>query len=130
MNPFPGELPSQAAPCPFPWCTTDHGKTVHPDDETHRSAGVGFAARVRDGLVGGPGILTDVEVGILRRDDDEESWVSLEFGGGHGVAIDLGAARTLGRLLRDDPDLAAAFHDADGAGRRAGANHPHAHDQD
>jgi len=112
MNPFPAEPSSPTAACSYSWCTTDHGRTVHPDDEIHRSAGTGFVARVRDGSGSGPGVVTDVEVGIVRRGDDQESWVSMEFAGRGAVAIDLRAARVLGRLLRDDPDLAMALGDA------------------
>ena len=113
MNGIPAEHRAQATRCAFVWCTTDHGETVHPADETHRSAGTGFAARVRDGLHGGAGTLTEIEVGVLRRHDDAESWVALEFGAGYAIAIDVGAARRLGRLLRDSPDIAAAVDDED-----------------
>lgn len=120
MNPSPGATPHDAAPCSFAWCTTNHGRTVHPDDEIHRSAGTGFIARVRGGDVGGAGVLTDVEVGLVRRSDDDDAWVALEFGGGHAIAIDPGAARTLGRLLRDDPVLAVVLADGESSGRRMG----------
>ena len=76
---------------------------------------MGFAARVREGGGRGPGVSTEVEVGVVRRDDDDESWVALEFGAGSSVAIDLAAARTLGRLLREDPDLMAAFDEDEGS---------------
>ncbi len=100
---------SRQAACVFAWCTTAHGETVHPDDEVHRSAGTGFPARVRDVHGSGAGLSTDVEVGVLRRDDDVQAWVVLEFGGGPAIAIDPEAARTLGRILRDDPDLVATL---------------------
>jgi len=113
MNRTPATHRPQAARCPFTWCTTEHGETVHPDDETHRSAGTAFAARLRDGRVGGVGVLTDVEVGVIRRVDDDESWVALEFGGGYAVELDAAAARTLGRLLLDVPGLTTALDRAE-----------------
>lgn len=111
MNSFPAEHPPQPAQCAFAWCTTEHGRTVHPDDETHRSAGVGLRAHVREGLSAGAGVLTRLEVGLVRGLNDRETWVALEFGAGCAIAIDAVTARTLGRLLRDDPDIAAAIRD-------------------
>ena len=109
MNRTPATHRPEAVRCAFAWCTTEHGHTVHPDDETHRSAGTGFAARIRDGHVGGVGVPTDVEVGVIRRADDDESWVVLEFGGGYAVELDVAAARALGRLLLDVPGTATAL---------------------
>ncbi|MDF2664208.1 MAG: RecA-superfamily ATPase [Microbacterium sp.] len=111
MNRIPAEQRPQNTACAFAWCTTDHGETVHPDDEIHRSAGTGFPARVRDGHLGSADVLRDIEVGVIRRPDDAESWVALEFGAGYAVAIDVVAARTLGRLLRDASAVAAALGD-------------------
>ena len=108
MNSIPAEHSPGSERCAFEWCTTEHGRTVHPDDEAHRSAGTGFPARVREGFVGG-GIVTDIEVGLVRGPDDRETWVALEFGSGCTVAIDAAAARVLGRLLREDRDIAAAL---------------------
>ncbi len=122
MNRIPAEHRAQATRCAFVWCTTDHGETVHPADETHRSAGTGFAARVRDGLVGSSGVFTEIEVGVIRRPDDAESWVALEFGADYSIAIDAAGARTLGRLLLDAPDMAAAVDD--GAAGVGGAASP------
>ncbi|MDF2045879.1 hypothetical protein [Microbacterium sp. Kw_RZR3] len=108
MNSIPAAHSPGSEKCAFVWCTTEHGHTVHPDDEVHRSAGTGFPARVREGFVGG-GTVTDIEVGLVRGPDDRETWVALEFGAGRTVAIDAAAARVLGRLLREDRDIAAAL---------------------
>jgi len=88
--------------CPYEWCVTAHGATVHPDDEDHRSAGRGFRAWVRDGSGRGTGTLSDVEVGALRRTDDDRTWVVVETGAGIALALDADAARSLGRRLTDD----------------------------
>ncbi|WP_153001448.1 hypothetical protein [Microbacterium testaceum] len=114
MNSIPAEHSPKPERCAFVWCTTEHGRTVHPDDETHRSAGAGFPARVREGVIAGGGMATDVEVGLVRGPDDRETWVALEFGAGRMVAIDAEAARVLGRLLCEDPDIAAAFRNEAG----------------
>nr|WP_206543023.1 hypothetical protein [Microbacterium testaceum] len=66
-------------------------------------------ARVRDGRRAGAGVSTHLEVGLIRRADDDESWIALEFGGGYAVELDAAAARTLGRLLREAPETAAAL---------------------
>jgi hypothetical protein len=94
--------------CAYAWCVTDHGRTVHPDDEDHRSAGSGFAARVRDGSSLGCGEITDLEIGVLRRRGDAETWISIESGAGVSLALPLVDARALAcRLGRELADAGA-----------------------
>ncbi|MEX0152177.1 DUF6907 domain-containing protein [Microbacterium sp. LMI1-1-1.1] len=94
-----------AAPCAHPWCVTAHGRTLHPDDETHRSAGVAFEARVRRADGRGPGRGTTVEVGVLRRPDDDGAWLVLDDGGDVSIALSAEGARELRRLLNEDDDV-------------------------
>lgn len=95
------------ARCEFEWCTTDHGATAHPDDEDHRSEGWGWLGRVRDGRGSGPGVMTVLEVGVLRRTDDAASWIVIETGIGTSLALSPEAAQTLARRLLDDGDVRA-----------------------
>lgn len=95
--------------CDLAWCTTPHGETVHPDDEAHRSEGVGFLARVRGVREIGPGVDVDVEVGLLRRKDDLESWLVIEGADGTGLELSLEGARRLRRVLEGDPYIRAAL---------------------
>ena len=94
--------------CEFTWCTTRHGDTVHPDDETHRSAGIAFTARVRGVAAIARGVEADVEVGILRRPGDTENWLVIEVAGG-GISLSQSGAAELRRILRDDPDVREAL---------------------
>lgn len=96
------------ARCGFAWCATEHGDTVHPADEDHRSVGWGSPGRVRDGRGVGPGAETDIEIGVLRRKDDAHTWVVIDAGAGLSIALSPEAAFTLGRRLVDDPDVRAA----------------------
>jgi hypothetical protein len=96
------------ARCGFPWCTTLHGETAHPDDEAHRSAGAGFTARVRSVDETGAGVETDVEVGILRRLDDDQNWLVLEVAGG-GLAFARDGVLELRRILVENPQIRDAF---------------------
>lgn len=84
-----------ARECVFLWCVTEHGSTVHPDDEVHRSAGFGVTARVRHDTAHGTGVLAGVEVGLVRREDDTETWVVVETGVGVSVSVPVHAARAL-----------------------------------
>ncbi len=99
---------SEVARCGFAWCTTLHGSTVHPDDETHRSAGIAFPARVRGVHEQGRGTEADVEVGVLRRTDDADDWLVIEVGGG-GLALSLSGAAELRRILTEDPGIGGAL---------------------
>ncbi len=93
--------------CAFGWCVTEHGSTAHPDDEDHRSAGVGVSARVRDAVGSGPGIPAEVEVGLLRRTTDSETWVIVETGIGASVSLPVSAVRELAIGLQEEGELAA-----------------------
>lgn len=95
--------------CSFEWCETAHDDTAHPEDEAHRSVGVGFVARVRGVHDRGPGVWRDVEVGVLRRRNDTESWLVIEAEDGTGLAINVDGARELRRALADDPQIRRAF---------------------
>lgn len=106
QNPvFPSSL--DAGSCAYSWCATAHGRTLHPDDEAHRSAGVAFETRVRRADDRGPGRRTTIEVGVLRRPDDEGAWLVLDDGYGVSVALTTEGARELRRLLDDDADVRA-----------------------
>lgn len=95
--------------CAFAWCSTAHGATAHPDDEAHRSVGAGFLARVRRPGSAERGDETDVEVGLLRRLADDDTWLVIETGEGAGVALSLEGARELRRLLSEDAQIRAAL---------------------
>lgn len=94
--------------CAFSWCTTLHGETTHPDDEAHRSAGTGFSTRVRCAQETGAGAEAEVEVGILRRPDDDENWLVVEVGG-RGLMFSRDGVRELRRILAQDPQIRGAF---------------------
>jgi hypothetical protein len=96
------------ARCTYAWCTTRHGLTVHPDDETHRSSGSGFTARVRGSDESGAGRESEVEVGILRRPGDVENWLAIELGS-VGLALSIDGARELRRVLAEDPQIREAL---------------------
>ncbi|WP_295824853.1 hypothetical protein [uncultured Microbacterium sp.] len=100
------ERTGETRECAFSWCVTEHGSTVHPDDEDHRSVGFGMTARVRQVTAHGPGILAGVEVGLVRRTDDTETWVVVETGVGISVSVPLRAARALIAGVQSD-DLMA-----------------------
>ena len=100
--------PLPSARCAFAWCTTLHGETAHPDDEAHRSAGAGFAARVRPVDGAGIGGEADVEVGVLRRLDDDQNWLVVEVAGG-GLAFSREGVRELRRILIENPQIRDAF---------------------
>lgn len=88
--------------CALTWCVTAHGETVHPDDDDHRSAGVGMMVRARRGDARGPGEETELEIGALRRSDDSETWIVIEAGIGVSLALTRDGARSLSRRLRDE----------------------------
>lgn len=102
------ERAAEVARCGFAWCVTEHGDTVHPADEDHRSVGRGWPGRVRGGRGVGPGVETDIELGVLRREGDSHTWVVIDAGAGLSIALSPEAAFALGRRLVDDPDVRAA----------------------
>lgn len=93
--------------CGYAWCTTEHGRTAHPGDEDHRSAGTGITLRVRTGLDRGSGRLEEWEIGLLRRSTDAETWLVVETGDGAAVALSRDAAKVLVEALSADPHLKA-----------------------
>ena len=111
MSPYrqPSTHAAATSRCTLPWCTTSHGGTIHPDDEVHRSTGVAFDARVRRPADRGPGRATTLEVGVLRRPDDDAPWVVIDDGRDAAVALSIDAARALRRLIHTDPSLRSAL---------------------
>lgn len=95
--------------CTRPWCVTRHGETAHPDDEDHRSAGLGVTVEARSGGEAGRGQRTIVEVGLLQRRADPSAWVVIEDGDGVHVEVTLDSARRLVRAIAADPLLRAAL---------------------
>ncbi|MFG6446593.1 hypothetical protein ACFXQA_15135 [Microbacterium sp. P07] len=92
-----------ASRCAWVWCTTPHGETVHEADEDHRSAGcTAFLVRRGDGAHAG----IEVEVGLLRRRTDAQTWLVVEDGRGIHVEIAVESARDLLRALSADPAVA------------------------
>ena len=91
--------------CSFEWCATEHGRTVHADDEDHRSEGVAIAARTRAAASRGRGRLEEWEVGLLRRSTDDETWLVVEAPRGVSVALSREAARAVFRAVRSDRHL-------------------------
>lgn len=90
------------------WCTTAHGSTIHPDDEDHRSAGITVPVDVR-----APGSRsathTDVEVGLLRRRGDDETWVVIEDGLDVRLELTVTSARRIVQAIRDHLALTSAL---------------------
>lgn len=99
MNPAIPDRHPALCRCPYAWCVTAHGDTVHPDDEDHRSEGVALTVRTRDGWAQGDGDARDVEIGVLRRRDDDLTWIVVEVGGGTSFAVELDDADAIGRRL-------------------------------
>ncbi|KQR21424.1 MULTISPECIES: hypothetical protein [Microbacterium] len=87
--------------CIHPWCVTEHGATVHPDDEDHRSTGVALTVRGRRAEARGPGEETELELGALRRAGEFETWIVIETGIGASLALTRDGAQLLLRRLRD-----------------------------
>ncbi len=97
-------IPSPRRSCGYEWCVTEHGNTVHVDDEDHRSEGVGIAVRMRAGGAG-RGRLDDWEIGLLRRTADDETWIVVERQGEAPVALPRDAVRALIGAVVADPHL-------------------------
>lgn len=93
--------------CALAWCTTAHGATAHSDDEDHRSDGIMLPATARARRSATRA--TEVEVGLLRRRDDDQSWLVIEDGADVHLEITLDTARALLRAIRDDAQLRAAL---------------------
>jgi hypothetical protein len=85
--------------CIHPWCVTEHGATVHRDDEDHRSAGIALTVRARRAEARGPGKETELEIGALRRAGESETWIVIETGIGASLTLTRESARLLQRQL-------------------------------
>ncbi|WP_336630995.1 MULTISPECIES: hypothetical protein [unclassified Microbacterium] len=96
-----------SATCTRPWCVTAHGETSHPDDEDHRSAGLGVAVHTRSRA--GRGHRTIAEVGLLQRRTDPEVWLVIEDGAGLHAEVTLESARRIVRAVAADPVLRDAL---------------------
>lgn len=94
--------------CEYGWCVTAHTATSHPADEDHRSPGIAVPARVRGVGSQSAGNDVELEVGILRRVDDEQSWLVIDAGEGIGIEIALDDVRRIVKALLDDGTLRAA----------------------
>ena len=107
LTALPADAEPRNARCPYPWCTTPHGTTSHPDDEDHRSAGILMPAVARslDPTVHD----TEIEVGLLHRRHDGETWVVIEDGADVHLEVTLDTARRLAQALWKDPGLSAAL---------------------
>ncbi len=91
------------------WCATPHGRTLHPDDEDHRSDGVPIRLTIPDAERSGKARTTDAEIGLLRRRGDDRTWFVVEDGDDVRFEISLDSARELLREIRSDPTLRAAL---------------------
>lgn len=89
--------------CPYGWCTTAHGRTIHPDDEDHRSEGTPIGAIVR--AIDGSTRDTELEFGLLRRRNDAQTWFVLEDGAGVHLELTLDSALSLLRAVHTDATL-------------------------
>lgn len=99
MNPATADDHPPLTRCAYAWCVTPHGRTVHPADEDHRSAGVGLTIRTRDGWARGAVTASDLEIGVLRRQDDDATWIVIEAGGCSSFALPVDDADEIGRRL-------------------------------
>jgi len=97
---------ASSSSCGLPWCTTPHGRTTHPDDEDHRSVGILVAATVRDerGVVD-----TQLEVGLLRRRDEDTTWFVIEDGEAVHLELTLESARRVRDAVRSDETVRRAL---------------------
>ncbi|MFF7681933.1 hypothetical protein ACFZA2_04155 [Microbacterium sp. NPDC007973] len=86
---------SDPRPCAFDWCATEHGRTVHPDDEDHRSGGVAVSLRTRAATARDRGHLEEWEIGLIRRSADAETWLVVEAPRGVSIALSREATRAL-----------------------------------
>lgn len=96
--------------CEYGWCATAHAATNHSADEDHRSPGVAIRARVRSVDSADAGDDVDLEVGILRRADEDQSWLVIDAGRGVGVEIALDDVPRVVRDLVRDTTLHSVAH--------------------
>lgn len=91
----------------FPWCTTDHGRVLHVDDEDHRSEGIAVEVEARPPE--GQARATVIEAGLLRRQSDTQTWFIVEDGRSIHQELTLDSARRLWRAVQADDTLRAAI---------------------
>lgn len=104
-DPDPSRAVAQA--CPYEWCTTPHGATSHPDDEDHRSDGILVPIVARGRERGAPPTKTEVEMGLLRRTLDDETWFVIDDGNSVHLEVPVESARRLIRAVLGDESLRA-----------------------
>lgn len=95
--------------CEYAWCTTHHPASIHPSDDDHRSSGVAVPALVRGVDDPGTGTDVDLEVGLVRRRTDDQTWFVLDAGNGMGIEVGLDGARRIFRLLLGEDALRSAL---------------------
>lgn len=100
-----GEGP--APRCGLAWCTTDHGATLHPDDEEHRSAGIAVPIVYRHGAARSAERSTTVEIGLVKRSSDLQVWLVFDDGAGVDVEVPVAFAQRVVTAVRSDPHLSA-----------------------
>ncbi len=92
---------SPAPRCPGPeWCTTDHSRAEHPDDDEHRSDGVAVELTLRSSS--GDEYTRLVEVGLLQRQSDIEPWLVIDDGLDVHHEVTLSSVRRALGLIRTD----------------------------
>jgi hypothetical protein len=94
------------APCVFPWCTTPHGETLHAADEDHRSDGRSVTLTRRRRGAGTTSTRFEVEIGLLRRRTDSQTWLVVEDGRDIHVELTVESALDLLRTLAADTAVA------------------------
>lgn len=101
-----GPVTDETRPCGFEWCATPHGAPVHEDDEDHRSEGWSAVITVRASGPAASEDSTEVEVGLLRRRTDSQTWLLIEDGRSVHAEVSLDSARDLLRAIRSDAAVA------------------------
>lgn len=96
--------PGASARCRYAWCTTEHGRTSHPDDEAHRSVGIATPLLIRRTAEPATERWTRVEIGLYRRVSDEQTWLTVDDGGEIGYDVSLLSLRAALLALADDPE--------------------------
>ncbi len=95
--------------CDYDWCTTQHPAGIHPSDDDHRSSGVATPTPVRRVDETGEGTDVDLEVGLIRRRTDGQTWLVLDAGNGIGIELGLDGARRVFRALLREEALRSAL---------------------
>ena len=103
----------QVDPCPA-WCVGDHREEDHPDDRQHRSASVAVPVVVRRTAVQHDALVraaesAEFEVGVSRRDGEQDTWLYL--GEGPGASLEV-SAESAERLLAAAQARLRGVHEA------------------